>query len=483
MKKFTIFLCLMVALFFSVNIVPSQAAEVDVLINKLVEKGILSKQEAQLLLKEMQKEGARQDMEFKETAEKVAKETAEKTVKAEAGKSASDWDFKWKNGFNLKSKDKKFNLKFGGRMMLDGAYINADDGMNKAFEAAGDSEESGWGTEVRRARLFFSGTVYEYIFFKAQYDFAGGDSDIKDMYVGIQHIPVIGKAKIGNFKEPISLNELTSSKYITFMERALPTEAFAPSRNMGVGFNNTALDKRLFWAIGGFQDTDDYGYSWNNFSDWNIAMRVAGRPFLADKDKFLHLGLGYSHGFRNDTQAQVRYRARPEAHLSPNRLVDTEKFYAGDSNLLVPEAAFVYGPFSFQGEYFYNKVDSDVAGNPTFNGWYAYVSFFLTGESRAYKSSTATFDRIKPNHNFSISGEGMGAFELALRYSTVDLTDASINGGKENDLTFGVNWYLTPNTRFMFNYVRADVDDRDSGGVIIDDQSANIFEGRFQIDF
>jgi len=91
MKKITFFLCLMVALFLSVNVVPSHAAEVDVLINKLVEKGILSQQEAGLLLKEMQKEGARQDITVKETAEQVAKETAEKMVKKEAanGKWAS----------------------------------------------------------------------------------------------------------------------------------------------------------------------------------------------------------------------------------------------------------------------------------------------------------------------------------------------------------------------------------------------------------
>ena len=172
---------------------------------------------------------------------------------------------------------------------------------------------------------------------------------------------------------------------------------------------------------------------------------------------------------------------KPICH--PTALWIPENLSADNVDLLVPEVAFVYGPFSFQGEYFYNKVHSNVAGNPTLNGWYAYVSFFLTGESRAYKSSVATFDRVKPNHNFSISGEGLGAFEVALRYSTVDLTDALITGGKENNWTFGFNWYLTPNTRFMFNYVRADVTDRDEGDVILNDDNANIFETRFQIDF
>jgi phosphate-selective porin OprO/OprP len=404
------------------------------------------------------------------------KDRAEEEKKA--AEKAGDWNFRWDNGFKLDSKDKKFKLKFGGRLMADGAYIGADQEIEDAF-----ADQTGWGTEFRRARLFFSGTVYDDVQFKVQYDFAGGDADFKDVWVGLKNIPVLGSTRIGHYKEPNSLEELTSSKYITFMERALPN-VFVPSRNMGIQFYNNHFDKRFHWAIGGFQQTDDFGEKFNDFSDWNLTLRAAGRPWLQGKDKFLHLGLSYTHGFRNEneTGAQVRYRQRPEAHLSPNRLVNTDYLFTDDVDLLVPEVALVYGPFSFQGEYFYNKLNSTVENDPTFTGWYAYVSCFVTkGDHRGYKGWA--FDRVKPKKNFSIKGGGIGAVELALRYSTLDLNDEAIKGGKENDWTFGINWYLTPNTRFMFNYVRANVEDRNSDGVIISDGDADIFQTRFQIDF
>ena len=122
-----------------------------------------------------------------------------------------------------------------------------------------DNLESG--VEFRRARLYMSGTIYKNVFFKAQYDFADGDARFKDVYVGVKKIPIIGHIKIGNFKEPFSLEELTSSKYITFMERSVATSAFAPSRHHGVMAYNTVpgTDDRATWAVGMFRNSDGYG--------------------------------------------------------------------------------------------------------------------------------------------------------------------------------------------------------------------------------
>ena len=110
---------------------------------------------------------------------------------------------------------------------------------------------------------------------------------------------------------------------------------------------------------------------------------------------------------------------------------------------------------------------------PNFQGFYVYGSYFLTGENRVYKTSSGAFDRMSPKRNFDGNG-GLGAWEIALRYSNLDLNDADFSGGELDDFTVGVNWYLNPNTRFMWNYVFADLDD-------IGD--TNIFQTRFQIDF
>ncbi len=407
--------------------------------------------------------------------------------RAEAEKKGDDWNFYWKEGFRLESKDKNFKFKFGGRIMADAASINADPQINTALVAAGDDQETGWGTEFRRARLFFEGTAYEVIDFKAQYDFAGGDADFKDVYIGARKIPFVGHFRVGHFKEPVSLEELTSSKYITFMERSLPVEAFAPSRNMGFMFFNHALNERLTWAVGLFQNTDDFGESFNNASDQNLSLRLTGLPWYQDKGKLLHLGLSLSHQFRNErvSAVGVRYRTRPEAHLSPNRLADTRSLLTDSVDLINPEVALVYGPFSFQGEYFFNKLGSTPLNDPDFEGGYAYVSWFLTGEHRNYKASAGAFDRIKPKKNFHPTKEGWGALEVALRYSTVDLIEQGaipIMGGEQKDWTFGINWYLTPNTRVMFNYVQADIKDGNED-VSLPNGKVDIYQFRFQIDF
>lgn len=382
------------------------------------------------------------------------------SIHAERSKLTVEFD----RGLKLSSDDGNFNLKIGGRIMSDWAFFSPSDNI-EAF--TGVMED---GAEFRRARFYISGTLYRYVEFKAEYDFAGGDADFKDVFLGLKQI--VGKAglRVGHFKEPFSLEELTSSNHITFIERALPVEAFAPSRNTGFMLHRT--DARFSWGAGIFKEADDFGNAEDNVSDsaWALTGRIAGTPYFNNEGKsMLHLGLSFTS--RDPVRDSVRIRTRPEMHLSPGRFVDTLDLDADGYQKAGFEFALVQGPFSIQAEYIQASVDLIDGESGDFSGYYAYVSYYFTGESRKYKQGK--FDRLIPVRNLFRDG-GVGAWEIALRYSAIDLTDGRIVGGEESNVTLGLNWYLNPNMKVMWNYVNADVDS-------VGDVDA--FMMRWQIDF
>ena len=233
---------------------------------------------------------------------------------------------------------------------------------------------------------------------------------------------------------------------------------------------------------------DTIGKGIDSLSDangFNLTGRITGIPVYGDGGrKLLHLGLGYSHGFRdeNDPDKRVELATVPESNLKDDTLVDTGKLAVDNLNQLNLEFALVYGPLSFQGEYLHVFTDSETEGDPDFSGYYAFVSYFLTGENPIYGKGSAAFFRQIPRQNFGFGKGGWGAWELALRYSTINLNDNRIQGGKERNLTLGLNWYLNRKLRFMFNYIRAEVKDRGTTPVV-PEGNTDIFQMRFQIEF
>ena len=178
---------------------------------------------------------------------------------------------------------------------------------------------------------------------------------------------------------------------------------------------------------------------------------------------------GTAYSIRDDRNGSVRFRARPEwrdtttiASLN-NRFIDTGDIAADNYSLYQAELGWVAGAFSAQTEYIRAEVNAN-GGNESFSGGYGLLSYFLTGESRPYDKRTGRFGRVKPIENFfltrgasnkprSFGALGRGAWELAGRYSWVDLTSASIPGGILENTSFGVNWYWNYNTRIQWNYV------------------------------
>jgi len=388
-------------------------------------------------------------------------------------KEPNDFRVHWKEGLNFDSINKNFKLKIGGRIQQDWGWFTED---KEIRDTIGDQVD---GAEFRRARIGLSGTIYNNIDFKMEYDFAGsGRPSFTDVFVELKEIPVVGNFRVGHFKEPFSLEELTSSNYITFMERSLPT-VFAPSRNTGMMLHNTLADKRMTWAAGIFRNANDFGDSEGDETTeggYSFSGRLTGLPWYEEEGrKLLHTGFGYS--YQNAFANKIQYRETPEMHMA-DRFVDTGAFDAEAAHLFGPELALVYGPLSLQTEYIFANVDLEDGGgsDPDFSGFYVYGSYFLTGENRRYSTKSGSFDMVKPKKNFKW-GESVGAIELAARYSALDLADEDISGGRLQDTTVGVNWHLNPNMRIMLNYVHSEADVKGEDG------SADLVGLRFNVFF
>lgn len=374
----------------------------------------------------------------------------------------------WKEGLRLESPDGQFKLKLGGRLLLDFVWFDQDAELKQAI---GDEQDGG---QIRMGRINFQGTLYQTVLYRLEYELAGnnGPSGFTDTYLGYTGVPGLNSILIGHFKEPFSLEEITSDLFTSFMERALPV-SIAPARNLGIMASGAWLGEpkheRLFAQAGIFRETDNWP-SANDLDEtrgWSFTARVAGLPWYADNGRqLLHLGAAYSRrDIDGATVNPYRFQPRPETALALFRYVDSEGFRGfrlqdtrpEDADLYDLEAALVLGPVSAQAEYLLADVNSTFAGDQRFEGWYAFVSWLLTGENRVYDHKNGTFYRLIPHHNF-VWGKDWGAWELLARYSTLDLNSGIVRGGSQDNITLGLNWYWNSNTRLQLNYTLADVD-------------------------
>ncbi len=378
------------------------------------------------------------------------------------------YSVKWSNGLKIDSPDGQVKLKLGGRTYVDFASVSGSQTIK------GIAGATGTGVEFRTARLYAAGTLFKRLAYKSQFDFAPGAVSLKDVYIALKGLRGVGTAKIGHFKEPFGLEELTSSRFISFMERALPA-SFAPSRNIGIQFNNTAADGRVTWAVGAFRNYGSNGKVFRRGGEYNLTGRVTAAPFYADKgEKVVHVGFAYSHQFRSDFPAVPEYKVRPESHLTAEFLASPT--LASDGvDLIGLELAAVCGAASLQGEFMMAMVKPAAGKRAKLNGLYVEGSYFLTGEHRNYKKKKGSFGRIEVKDNFDPEGGGWGAWQLAARYSRIDLQDRFVTNGKLQDISGGVNWHLFPNFRVMANYIYSKV--LDGGG------HAHIAQMRAQLDF
>ena len=402
-----------------------------------------------------------------ELSAKVEKAAAAPAPVAVAGAEAKPAaEISWKGAPEIKGEG-GWSFKPRGRLQIDAASIYPSDSI--ATDSLGTT------VRLRRAQFGIDGTIPGGFAYRVEADIGGSSVELTDMYLTYK----AGKNlsfTVGQHKPFWGFEELTSDLFTSFNERAAFHGAFGFERR--VGLSATYAGKAVLLHGGVFADNaaDLNGDGSNNSRSFDG--RIVFMPKWGDTQ--LHLGASaHSHRF-NDFSGTARYRARPFTRTTDTRFVDTRTFAANGEDSFGLEAFINHGRFHATAEsHWLTAKRIGAFADPTFNGGYAELGYFLTRDSLSYKGGAV--DRTKPSN--PLGKGGMGAVQLNARYDWVDLSDAAIVGGRQQ--TYGVSliWTPTEYVRFMANYGHLELSDAAvlAGGD--GDYSADVFGMRAQIDF
>lgn len=321
----------------------------------------------------------------------------------------------------------------------------------------------------RRLRLAAGGTGYENMDFRLQLTLEPGEGagsntaaspDVKDAYITLNELPLLGRLRLGNFFVPFSLEQVTNDTNNLFLERSIPTQGiFAADREVGMAAYNCNEERTVTWTTGIFFDSisDTVKARFGDRQGLRLSGRATWLPYYdADSDgRFLiHTGAGVLHTHHFDQSA--RFIARPHVQRGP-LLLDTGEVPSRSNTTGNAELAVVWGRVTCQNEAFLCGVQQPNDPTAYVGGAYTHFSFFLTGENRRYErfgQHGAQFGRNRPFNNLSWSGarRQWGAVELKARWSYLDLS--SLNAGQYNDMTLGLNWYWSDRARMMLDWIK-----------------------------
>ncbi|HVF37794.1 MAG TPA: porin [Sphingomicrobium sp.] len=372
----------------------------------------------------------------------------------------------WKGTPQLEDKEAGWSFKVRGRLQYDVGFTgNPNDAVV--------TRNLGFNTRARRIRLGAEGTVPGGFGYKAEADFANASVGFGDVILTYAPAGKPFNLSIGNHETLNGLEQMSSSRFLSFVERAAFDDAFINTRRVGLsgGYVNEAGNLRLNAGLFAAHSIDA---SLDN-DGWIGAARLVYSPLKGANQ--LHFGANYQHReFQSNngatastsagapsTNQLARYRARPFNQLTDQRFVDTQNFAAESDDILGLEFGGIFKSLHLAAEGQYLKANAygrgdtvtfsaasddpvDVLdlfpsanqfvpdGNPSFWGGYVEAGYFLTGETRGYKNGL--WDRtkvLKP-----VSKGGWGAFQLNGRVDYLDLASNKLKGGCTNNFLTGV---------------------------------------------
>lgn len=377
-----------------------------------------------------------------------------------------------RKGFNVASRDGDYAIKIGSRLHAEAATHSGD------LPAGVDPVN---GTGLRRARIEMKGKFAEDYSWAAEVDFADNGTSVKDFWLGYTTQNGV-KLTFGHQKQPSNLSLEMSSNDIPFIERPITDFLLAPLLDRAIGFRAETSGSNWFVAGGVYGESVSPEEATND-EGWGASGRIVYAPII-ESDRVLHLGARAA--MRKPARANPSIRFRDETTRRSNlRIVDTGDIGNVDQlDSTGLEAAFAMGPFSIVGEYARVSTSLDGASDVDFDGWNVYSTWSLTGESRAdaYRIGSGEFKRLTPAADFDPANGAWGAWEIALRYATLDLNDGAITGGDEAVLTSALNWYLNTNMRLMIEWSRI-IDTDGSNALREAADGLDIFQFRTQYTF
>lgn len=316
-----------------------------------------------------------------------------------------------------------------------------------------NDEPEGANITLRRAKVKYARNLGSDWSVELSGDYTdGGGLELSDTNVSWRGLDR-SVVSLGIYDPAYSLESVSKSSGLTFMERALPVVALSESKSGGVGIlrrnTRSILDATLvLFNI----DRDDH-----REDGQGVVLHYVHSPIQAGNSDSLHLGGSFSYRWNATTDGTL-FRSRPEVATVNDYYVDTGFVENADRiGRLALEASQVSGRFSWQAEVLGAQVRRRSGGNVRFWGAYAFASWFLTDHSRNYRFGSGKFGSVQV-HSPILEG-GWGAFEIATRGSLVDLTDKDVIGGRQSSISLGLNWYLNRRIRLMTNLVKVvDVD-------------------------
>lgn len=339
------------------------------------------------------------------------------------------------------SDESPYGIDLGGRLMWDfdsfDGVLNADNDGDRRFQG-----------QLRRARIELSGDLpqnFDWVFDVNILE--NGDAEVHEAglrYTGWDFADVF----VGRTKEPIGLEELTSSKALSTIRRNLLTEATDADNQPNYGVRLDGFVGPIGWQAGVFNPNGN-----PKNKDGGDRLAYTGRLFTApieDGDHVLHFGLAYTD--RGLDQAEELSGFALRVAESGERLASTLLLTREDRQLDF-EVLYLRGPFSLQGEKFWRDLKgAEDRPDARIDSHYLMGTWTLTGESRGYKIPSGVPDMVSP------SGP-RGAVELVARYEYIGLDRAAMTDQKARIYLAGINWYPNDYVKLMLNVAQVETDD------------------------